>query len=92
MNSTYKIKEGIWYNNKGLKRKVWITFEEHISLFQRINSLTNDEHCKKILYSVWFEVDLNTTGVKCGRYESISLAETEVEKIVNQKIQWQFHG
>ncbi len=90
MNTTDKIKEGIWYNNEGLKRKVWITFEENASLLRKNKVITMDEDCEDKLFSVWFEIGLNTPDVKWGQYESIDLAEREIEKTVEQKIQWQF--
>lgn len=92
MNTTYKIKEGIWYNNEGVKRKVWIEFEENASLIQKTNVITMDKDRKDKLFSVWFEIGLNTPDVKWGQYESIYLAEREIENIVEQKIQWQFQA
>ena len=69
---------------------MWITFEENASLIQKNNVMSMDEQCKDKLFSVWFEIGLNIRGVKYGHYESIYLAEREIEKIVVQKIQWQF--
>ncbi|MCK9407559.1 MAG: hypothetical protein WCX28_11495 [Bacteriovoracaceae bacterium] len=92
MNTTYKIKEGIWHNNEGLKRKVWIECEENASLTQKTDVITMDEHCKDKLFLVWFEIGLNTPDVKWGQYESIDLAERDIEIVVMQKIQWQFQA
>ena len=90
MNTACKIKEGIWINNEGLKRKVWISIEENSSQIQRRNSLLTDKDNKIKLFSVWFKLGFNTNAIQFGCYESIHIAESEIEKIVNQKIQWRF--
>ncbi len=90
MNTTNKIIEGIWYNNDGIKRKVWIKYEDNIfPTIQNNSMITAHEHYNDKLFSVWFELGLNTPDVKWGQYESIDLAERDIEIIVGHKIQWQ---
>jgi hypothetical protein len=73
------VRKGIWNDSDATKRKVRITIVE--------GDYTYD---KKKRFAVWFDTDVKQFEVHSGycvsEYEAIDI----VEKIIKQKVQWQF--
>jgi hypothetical protein len=90
MNLDKIIKAGAWYNADMMKRNVRITIEETRTVIGSVkDGIKYPDVEKGKWFGVWFESDQHPFSVNGGYYKSEYEAEVSVEKMVDQKVQWQ---